>query len=227
MIKNLLLNILFPKKCLNCAKPGNYLCPKCVKKIKLIKIQKCPVCQKPSIAGLTHPKCLSPLSLNGNYSIFYYQAPTKLIIKKIKYQYCFDLIPFLAKLAKPHLPTNLQKFDLLIPIPLAKNRQKSRGFNQAEILAKHFSQFLKIPLKTNILIKTKQTHPQADIKKASMRRKNIRGAFACQAPKRIKNKSIILFDDITTTYSTLSEAAKTLKRNGVKSVWGLIIAHGR
>jgi len=227
MTKNIILDFLFPARCLNCGKLGNYLCPNCQKNLKKIRIQKCPVCQKPSPLGTTHPHCLAPASLDGVFSIYYYQKPLKKLIKKFKYQHAFSLAPLLVQLATPVIPPFFKTFDLLIPAPLFSKRQKDRGFNQAELLAKYFSICLNTPYNSNILKKIKPTLPQADIKTKAQRTKNIRAAFICQNKAIIKNKSIILIDDITTTYSTLTEAAKTLKRSGAKSVWGLTIAHGK
>lgn len=223
---NFLLSVLFPKFCLNCNKLSNYLCPNCQKKLKPIKIQHCPICQYQSINGQTHLHCQNPYSLNGAFSIFYYQPPLKKVIKKLKYQYFSDLAPFLVKLSLPFIPPFFKKFDFLIPIPLFPNRFKNRGFNQALLLSKNFSLYLKVPTSQNILKKTKPTLPQADLKKASLRRKNILNSFRSQNAKKIKNRSLLLIDDVTTSYSTLNEAARTLKEKGAKKVWALTIAHG-
>ena len=227
MLKNTLLNILYPKLCIVCKKPSSYLCPNCQKYLKLIKIQKCPYCQKPSPSGYTHPQCLNKTPLSGSYSIFYYQGPTKSLIKKAKYSSSFDLLPYLVSLSKPYLPSFFYHFDLLIPIPLHKDRKKLRGFNQSQIIASSFSKITSIPTKP-ILLKNRATLPQAQLKTKSQRINNLKNVFSLNPKSNydIKNKKLLLIDDITTTSTTLTQAAKSLKQKNPQSIWALTLARG-
>lgn len=113
--------------------------------------------------------------------------------------------------------------DILIPIPLAKKRQKERGFNQSEEIGKELSKFLKIPLVNNALIKVRETLPQVELS-GKEREENIKGAFWCRDENMVKNKTIFLVDDVFTTGSTMEEAARVLKEAGAKKVWGITVA---
>lgn len=114
---------------------------------------------------------------------------------------------------------------ILVPIPLHKKKLKERGFNQAEEIGKELSKFLNIPIFNDVLIKIKQTLDQVELKKEE-RQENIRGVFLCQKPEIIKNKKILLIDDIFTTGSTMEECACVLKDAGAKEIWGMVVARG-
>lgn len=118
-------------------------------------------------------------------------------------------------------PEILNDTDWIIqPIPLYFWRQFTRGFNQSEIIAQKIS-----PKK--ILKRHKYTRQQARLDKAS-RKKNIKNAFFIP-PKwhhKIKNKSIVLIDDVVATGSTLDQAAKVFKNTGAKKVIAIVIARG-
>lgn len=116
----------------------------------------------------------------------------------------------------------------VIPIPLHKRRLRTRGFNQSEKIVAA----LKL-LDTNesflyaddILVKIKETAPQASLKNKQERSQNIRGCFTVRNAEKIKNKVVIVVDDITTTGATLNEALGALKNAGASAVYGIAIAH--
>lgn len=127
---------------------------------------------------------------------------------------------------------NLSTDELvLIPVPLHKRRLNWRGFNQAQLLAQKISTHFDIPLENEILKRSRSSLPQVEIKNKNERRKNITGVFKINNKFNnnfdgLKNKKIILVDDICTTGSTLEECAKTLKPLGPKEIWALTIARG-
>ncbi|MDP3661515.1 MAG: phosphoribosyltransferase family protein [bacterium] len=116
---------------------------------------------------------------------------------------------------------------LLIPIPLAKKREQKRGGNQCEILAREMMRELSgmIELNTNLLIKIKETESQTKSKNRDARIKNLEGCFAVKNPAEIKNRNIVLLDDVTTTGATLAEARKTLLARGARKVIAIAFAH--
>jgi ComF family protein len=113
---------------------------------------------------------------------------------------------------------------LLIPIPLYKSRRRTRGFNQADIIAKYIGEHLTLPVANNILHKTKKTQSQVDLSQDE-RRQNIVGSFTVVNTDPIKNKTVILVDDIKTTGATLETAACVLDAAGAKKIWAITIAH--
>lgn len=117
---------------------------------------------------------------------------------------------------------------ILIPIPLSKKRYRERGYNQAELICRKLAKLdnnANFELKNNILIKPKDTEHQARIEDRGKRLKNIVGSFAVENPEPIKNRNIILIDDVTTTGATLNEARKILKQNGAKKIIAFAVAH--
>ena len=118
--------------------------------------------------------------------------------------------------------------SVLVPVPLDKNKLKSRGYNQSEELAKELSKVLQVPVVSDFLIKTKSTKPQMELKKEE-REKNLLNAFTIKSGGTsdvppLSNKKVFLVDDVYTTGSTMQECAKVLRNAGAKSVWGITIA---
>jgi len=231
IIKDFLLDIFFPKFCLNCQKEGELLCEDCKSLFDISEYHFC-LCQKPNKLPQFGkcPKCRSK-SLSGLYFVLPYQNNlVKNLIQKFKYE------PFVKELAVPlsnliltyfQLMANPPSFSgfILIPIPLTKKRLKWRGFNQAEEIGKIVSKSLNIPLVYDVLIKIKENSPQMKLN-AAEREKNILGVFACKNEEKIQGKKILLVDDVYTTGATMEEAAKVLKTAGAKEVWGLVVARG-
>lgn len=115
---------------------------------------------------------------------------------------------------------------LLVPVPLSRGRRRSRGYNQAELLAR--SMLLRMPagavsLDSGILKKIKETEAQADIQKKSVRLANLGDCFFAERARG--GETVILIDDVTTTGATLLAARKALRAAGYKKVLALTAAH--
>ena len=104
-----------------------------------------------------------------------------------------------------------------------KTKQSVRGYNQCELIAKELSKELNVNFEKNNLIKIKDTKTQSTLSK-SQRKENIKGAFQINNEARIKNKKIILIDDIYTTGSTVNECSRILKKSGAKEIIVVTIA---
>lgn len=105
-------------------------------------------------------------------------------------------------------------YSYIVPVPVSKERLMERGYNQSEILAEYISGALDIPL-YKALKRTKHSAPQSTVKN-SMRAANVRGAY--EVIEDVAGKNIILFDDICTTGSTVTECAKTLHKAGAGKI---------
>lgn len=122
--------------------------------------------------------------------------------------------------AKLKPPANI----LIIPVPLHKRRQRWRGFNQAEIIARQLSACFCLDLTLNQLVRQRYTKPQAKLN--TLRRwQSIKGSFSWQGAS-LNNQTVFLIDDVATTGATLNECARILKQAGADKVWGLVIARG-
>jgi len=115
-------------------------------------------------------------------------------------------------------------FDLLIPVPLHRQRLRERGFNQVLLLVKEISFRTGIPYRKTILQKKKPTIPQVTLSGLE-REKGLRGAFHVIGKEELAGKSVLLVDDVYTTGATVNECSKVLRRGGAKRVDVLTLAH--
>lgn len=228
----LLLNFIFPKRCVGCKKFGEYLCSSCFAKISFAQKYFCGVCGHASYNGLTHPKCESKYSIDGVFPILNYHG----LLKKILYQYKYN--PHLSDLTcvlgdflyegfiqNEILMKDMQKEEcVFIAVPLHEKRQKTRGYNQSELLAEYVSKKLERKCPKGVIIRSKNTTPQFKLPK-SERHENIKGAFDVVKKETIQSLTVFLIDDITTTGATLLECANVLKRNGAGKVYGIALGH--
>lgn len=106
---------------------------------------------------------------------------------------------------------SLNRFDMLVPVPLSRLRLKERGYNQAELIAQCISEYFHIPVKSDALIKYKNTKPQS-LLSHDKRHTNVQNSYVSKAD--ISGKNILLIDDVCTTGNTLNACAKALKENG-------------
>jgi ComF family protein len=209
---------------------GEFLCSDCFSKISYNQNFQCPACFKSAINGLTHPICQKPYLIDGVIPTVVYRGVVKKLIYQLKYApYVSALGEAIGEIMNEGLVQNESFYDfftknhpVIIPVPLYKDRERKRGYNHAEKIASYVAQYFKLPIETGLLVRIKNTRPQYKLSKKE-RIDNIRDAF--YVPKNLNlPKSAILIDDITTSFSTLKEAAKALKRKGSKRVLGVTFA---
>lgn len=164
---------------------------------------------------IAHPpifdQCLAPLR---------YEFPVSALISRYKYQghFCSGAVLadiLLTKLFKDQIRDQNKKPDLIVPVPLHRQRQFFRGFNQSQWLAQYLSRELNVPVDAYLLKRCRKTPPQQGLKR-KQRQKNLKGAFQVNRP--IEGKHIALVDDVVTTGSTVSELAQLLKKAGATKV---------
>ena len=109
---------------------------------------------------------------------------------------------------------NLKKYDIIIIVPISRKRKKERGYNQSELIAKEISKIINAKIASNILHKIKNTVPQSSLNKRQ-REENAKGVYKARNCHKIKNKKILLIDDIYTTGNTVNECAKALVQKGI------------
>jgi ComF family protein len=231
-IKNFCLDILFPIECISCGDEGKFLCDHCFLDIELNEKQDCPKCHKTTKLGNFCKDCEKTSRLNGIIvSATYENDLLQKAIHTLKYKYIQDLSKPLSKILIFGLKKTIfkEKIDhefIILPIPLHKNRLRERGFNQSELLCIEVAKYFKLIYLNDVLSRTKKTKSQMSLNPI-YRRKNIKGAFFCDKPEFIKNKKIILVDDVCTTSATLEECAKSFYDFGPSEIWGLVLARGK
>jgi competence protein ComFC len=116
--------------------------------------------------------------------------------------------------------------DIVVPVPLHRDRRRERGYNQAELIARPLAKRLKRKLDAGILIRTKPRPPQLVLSR-SEHWKSVRGAYATREGRQVDNLRVLLVDDVLTTGATLDACARALKRAGAAAVLGLTVARVR
>jgi ComF family protein len=233
----MILDLFFPAHCLSCQIPKNkktnpngLLCLECQSKIELNQWLFCPICNKKLAKEETscrsHKQSLTLLGVAASYN----NQILKQAVWKYKYGFIEELSSPLSNLLflyyekalKPVINPD-EKNWLIAYIPLHRKRKRWRGFNQAEILAKRFSQKTGLPLIKALVRKTFKT-PQMEIANKKLRFENVRNSFQIITREKIKNKNLILIDDIAASGATLIEAARILKKSGSRKIFGLVLA---
>lgn len=115
----------------------------------------------------------------------------------------------------------LQPQVTVVPIPLHRNKQKARGFNQAEVIAKSFCQITGYKLNTQALIRIKETEAMFNLESSAARAKNLEGAL--QIGAKLPKYPVLLLDDIYTTGTTVKESIKVLQKNKIEVI-GVAVA---
>jgi len=111
--------------------------------------------------------------------------------------------------------------DMVMPVPLGKQRLKERGYNQVGMIAKPLAMALNVEYSSNGLMRSKETRSQVGLTKQE-RRENVKEAF--RAGVEVSGKNILVVDDVSTTGSTLSSSAEALYLSGAKDVYALTVA---
>lgn len=159
------------------------------------------------------------------FHIFKYDGLVRDIVISYKFQNKAYLYKTFSKiiLKNEKAYSFLKKYDIIIPVPIHKKRRQKRGYNQTELIAKEIAKNTNLELQNNVLIKSLNIVPQSELNK-NERKENIKNVFKLTNFEKIRNKNIIIFDDIYTTGSTLNECARVLKNAECKKIGILTIA---
>jgi len=129
----------------------------------------------------------------------------------------------LAMLLNDYLTTNPIPGETLVPVPLHGKRLRERGYNQSSLLAKELSKLTRLPVVNDSLVRRRFTPPQTRTTTVDERRSNVVNSFTC-LDHRLRDKQVLLIDDVSTSGATLDACAVALKAAGATSVWGLVLA---
>ena len=236
-VKQFVLDLLFPPTCASCGAIGSFLCASCASEISLAE-PACFICNARKSSGSICASCRAhtPHLTRVWWAASYDNPHVRAAITQFKYHSNRVLSETLTDYIVASIKKRAQAHDVRIPkdavllaVPLHPKRQRARGFNQAELLARRVAAEISLPLlQTGVLMRVKHTDPQAKTGGREKRAVNVAGAFAVHPGRvnEIQHKTIILVDDIATTGSTLNEAARVLKEAGAAHVWGLVVAKG-
>ncbi len=215
-----LLKLLFPSKCLICKTGWGLICQDCLNETPTSENQICLACGHPSENGVTHTKCMRETNPKQFISFFEYEDSVRKCIRLSKYhRKYFSLIKDLAKHGLKEavwLNNKTYKDYVVVPIPLSKEKLKSRGFNQAEKLAELVAKSLNIKMNARLLKRVRNTKTQYQMTRIE-RFENLKNAFEADA-RTVRGKNIILVDDICTTGATFLSASEELFKAGAENI---------
>lgn len=193
----------------------------------------CPTCQTPSFTGERHRACKRRLGLDGLLNAWEYDGVIKRAIHCVKYKEITHIVGELVErslLACAAIPERSgaflscvqEKGTLVTFSPMWRRKERTRGFNQAELLAKEVARILgkqTVPL----LLKTRDTKAQVDLEQKA-RFANVRESIVSNGAWNMEGRSIVVVDDVWTTGATMQECSRALKKAGARDVWGFTIA---
>ncbi len=232
-----LSSLLFPRRCAICREPlaGADLfeiCGGCKSGLSLQPEHSCRVCAAPidgevAQAGIiTCGRCRTDMPhFDMTFCGMRYEGKSRDMVHSFKFDGRARLAGILSSVLCVQLYQNEEahKADMVLPVPLHRKRLFDRGYNQSYLLACEVGMALSIPVVTGLLVRPKYTMPQSSQTRAE-RKENIKNAFSVERPAEVEGKTVLLVDDIMTTGATLSEAAKTLKKNGAATVMCAVAA---
>lgn len=230
-ILEIILNILYPKKCPICHKipenTENMICKSCWLRLSFTGKHYCMKCGKPVLPEEEYCEECGRRRRNFTQgrSLLVYNETMKASMIRFKYGGRREYGDFYARLICVFGKKQILEWnpDLILPVPLHRRKKSARGFNQAEYLAKKIGKKLGIPVASHVLKKVKNTRSQKKLD-AEKRRKNLRNAFA--ANEDFTGLKILIIDDVYTTGSTMDEIALVLKEKGAEKVYFFTICTG-
>jgi ComF family protein len=216
---NAISRAVLAPECLLCgARAGeSMLCEACATGMPLAP-PSCPICAMPSPAASVCGACLArPPSFDATLALWPYAYPVDRLIQSLKYQGNLPVARLFGAALAPHVAD--RTVDFVVPMPLARERLRARGFNQAVEIAR--ATVGRAAMATADVERVRDTASQTDLPYKE-RAPNVRGAFACQCA--LRGRRVAVIDDVMTTGATLSELAATLKRAGAEWVENWVIA---
>jgi len=217
------LFIRFSRSCMDVLSPS--LCPVCGLNKLVFPDAVCCQCENGFLSGIV-PPAAATRHIPIIWSCRFYENTVKKLIHQFKYQRKTRMIELFAETFPDALQADIfscHAIELIIPVPICKNRKKERGFNQAEIIAKKLSVTFSVPVSRRNLIKSKNTPPQTKLSKRS-RISNLTDSFSVKNARLVRGKTILIVDDVMTTGATLNTSAIELLKAGAKKILGFTLA---
>ncbi|MBI5150764.1 MAG: ComF family protein [Candidatus Omnitrophica bacterium] len=210
-------------------RPAPLVCPACLQDIPCNRPPFCCKCSRhlgTSAANICKECRRHGPRFDFAWSACLYEDPLKNLVHLLKYGQKTGLRHLLGARMVSFIREyrlDIGQFDLVMPVPLAPTRLRERGYNQARLLAAEIAAAFVIPLDGNHLARVRHTQTQSLLDE-KQRWTNIRGAFRIRNLAAVKDKNILLVDDLLTTGATASEAARALKDAGAGTVGVLTLA---
>ena len=218
------LDLLLPPTCGGCGAPGQRWCPDCRRQVPRLRAPFCETCGTP--VSSTRRQCAGclakPPSFRKLRSWSAFDVPIRPALHRLKYRRDLGLSEALVPQLAAYAAGLCWSVDLIIPVPLGSGRRKERGYNQAGLISWPLSLALGISHSPRAIFRSRETRSQVGLSRAE-RQENVRDAFSA-LPALVKDRRILMVDDVATTGATLSSCAEALYAAGARDVLGLTVA---
>jgi ComF family protein len=227
--------LVFPSFCRLCREPidepgEKIVCHACLARLVGRSGPLCPRCGRfYDGLGADHlcVRCLERMPVFTRHrSCGTYGGTLKDVILLFKYRRYAPLGRPLARFAHACLAADVELWagaDYLVPVPLHPARRRDRGFNQAQLLARELAGLRGIRVLARALVKVRNAPAQAGLS-AAERERNVRGTYIVRRPDRVRSRTLVLVDDVTTTGATIRECARVLTEAGAKEIRAITLA---
>ena len=229
-------NYFIPPQCALCDKileinNESGLCGECIKKADFCdKKLCCQRCGKPVTSYGKRALCYfcadnSIRYFDRNVAVFEYKGFVRSSVLRYKNGGLQSYAKTFAKLMAQRIEEEYEGlvFDFICAAPSHENKKRKMGFDHAELLGQKLSKIIKVPYRKNLLKETRETDRQAGLG-MQKRIQNLRNSMAVADEEMVKDKTVLLVDDISTTRSTMIECSRALKQAGAKRVYGIVLA---
>ncbi len=227
---DMILDILFPKRCINCGKFEDFLCLNCKNSLKVVGFQRCPNCKNKNFCGKLCDKCVENFYFDQLILCFLYDRNTVLqkLVVNFKYKFLRSINEFFISTLENQFSKffyDLNKNVIVVPVPMSREKMRLRGENHAKILAQNFAK--KLNLNFCDALWRDHREDQAKLKRID-RLINLQNSIFLKKEyvNCLNDKTVVLIDDIVTTCSTVNECSKALKMANIKYICVLALARG-
>ena len=237
------LDFIYPRRCPVCdgvipafelrdgrIRPGGYIHSRCRDKIEYVRGNTCARCGKPLPGNSCREYCSDCMKtrhlFDAGFSVFRYRTIAGSIYR-FKYMGRREYADFYAKATARLLGQKISRLGIqvLVPVPMFRDKERIRGYNQAAIYARALSRELDIPVREDIIRRVRNTAPMKELDAVS-RRNNLKKAFNI-AGNDVKFRYVLIIDDIYTTGSTIDEIAHEFRMAGAEKIYFLSLAIGQ
>jgi ComF family protein len=217
------LDWLYPPTCGGCGQSGARWCKECSQNTLEIKPPICPICGNKNINDEPCQRCQTSRPLYTSLrSHAVFNGSIREAIHQLKYQHNISLGEALASPMIASIQKLNWSLDIVTSVPLGLVRLEERGYNQATLLAQPIALYFKIPYSSRALMRIRETRSQVGLT-AKKRQENMADAFRADS-RVVKEKNILVVDDVATSGATLNACAKALLDVGASKVYGFSLA---
>ena len=215
------VDAVFPPRCVSCRTFGRFICDDCLAQMVRAEHPRCGVCWKLSAdSRCQHCRHGQP-AFTAVRAVYAFGGPARDLIHALKYSGVSAVAPLMGEDMAGLLLHWAPGVSAIVPVPMAGLRQRRRGYNQSELLAREIGRFTAIPVATRAIVR-RAGPSQVEQPDEAARRANVKDAFA--AGRGPVGDSVLLVDDTMTTGATLDACARVLKSAGAERVYGLTFA---